>query len=355
MLNPSKLLCFLYGILGVYPFFEAARTFAYLRIPVVDSSSMLLRHSRHHVPASHSMNLLAVDRHSLLLELGLAQVGVAPAPVLGHLTADAEVSVQHADGVGGASGLSLVLLLLLLLLLLVLGVLPVRRRRGETATGHGRHAAVLAVGRHWAVADRLDLLVEPREVARDAGAREAGSAGAGARGHGRRLAHPRAVPDGRRGEVGALRHRRHFAAPATVQHRCACPASAHGTFRSDGGPHAAVALGAVGPVAVPAQVSAGSVGHPTVSNRGEASWPSHCWPAGTSAVAGDAPDTHLLYAPVDLPEVVGGRHGKRADGDVPTRVVLHLEAVEVGAVVRREAHGYVVVRSHPDGGGNGHL
>ena len=78
------------------------------------------------------MNLLAVDWHSLLLKLGLAQVGVAPAPVLGHLTADAKVSVQHADGVGGASGLSLKLLLLLLLLL-VLGVLPVRRRRGETA------------------------------------------------------------------------------------------------------------------------------------------------------------------------------------------------------------------------------
>ena len=334
------------------------RTFAYLRIPVVDSSSMLLRHSRHHVPASHSMNLLAVDWHSLLLKLGLAQVGVAPAPVLGHLTADAEVSVQHADGVGGASGLSLVLLLLLLMLLLLLlelGVLPIGGRRGETAAGHGRHAAVLAVGRHGAVADRLDLLVEPREVARDAGAREAGSAGAGARGHGRRLAHPRAVPDGCRGEVGALRHRRHFAAPPTVQHRCAGPARAHGTFRSDGGPHAAVALGAVGPVAVPAQVSAGGVGHPTVSNRGEASWSSHSCPAGTSAVAGAAPDTHLLYAPVDLSEVVGGRHGKRADGDVPTRVVLHLEAVEVGAVVGREAHGYVVVRSHPDGGGNGHL
>ena len=64
--------------------------------------------------------MLAVDWHSLLLKLGLAQVGVAPAPVLGHLTADAEVSVQHADGVGGASGLSLVLLLLLLMLLLLL-------------------------------------------------------------------------------------------------------------------------------------------------------------------------------------------------------------------------------------------
>ena len=187
----------------------------------------------------------------------------------------------------------------MLVLLLELSVLPIGGRWGETAAGHGRQAAVLAVGRYGTVADSLDLLVKPREVTRYSSASEARPPRARARG----LADPGTIPDGGRGEVGALRHRRHFAAPTTVLHRGAGPA-ADDVLR-DGGSHAAVAFGAVGPVAVPAQVAAG-VGHPIVAEGSEVRWATH---SGSGSTAGAA-DAHLLYASVDLSEVVGGRNGE---------------------------------------------
>ena len=225
--------------------------------------------------------------------------------------------------------LAVVVLLLLLHVLLLLLLLL----HGDATVGHDGHA----VGHVGGVGNVFGgFLVQAIELVGETlgflgAADEAGASGAAGGGRGGQVGvGPGGVPHGGRGEVGALAHGGDLGA-----------ATAHGVEGLVGGPHGAVALGAVGPVAVPSQAGVVlRVGAQLLRVAGGGH-------VGLDAAVAAA-QAHLLDGPVDVADVVAEVVG----------VVLQLEAVGDAAVLVG-GHGgrgvHVVVGGHANRGSHSHL